>query len=158
MAGSHVKGVLAAQRDLYDRAFAFIIRSPQSDRAALNDIRNFWRKICLRTVDTTAAQHDRIVAEISHLPHALAVCLMRSVETGAMRFASTGFADVTRIAQGHPSIWFPIFTANRKNIISSLSRFEKEIKWFKKALWAGDSGRLEKILAGAAKKRAQISL
>ena len=158
MAGSHVRGIQAACRELYEDSLVFIVRSPAASKKSFARVKSFWRSIGGRVVETTPDKHDLIVSEISHLPHALAVCLMLCVSPESLPFAAKGFRDTTRIAQGHPSLWGPIFFANRKKVYASLTCFEKTIQQFKKALRGKEDTLLLRMLHKAAKRRGEISL
>ncbi len=155
--GSHVRGFLAAHPGLYDRGLIFLIRNQKVGRAQFESVRNFWKKISPRVIEVSPETHDQIVSQVSHLPHAVAVSLVLACDPKWLRFASSGFADTTRVAQGHPSLWAPIFLLNRKSVMASLARFEKEIGRFKRALRRRRGGHLTKFLAEAAQKRGQIS-
>jgi prephenate dehydrogenase len=157
MVGSHERGVSAARADLYDHGFTLVIRSNETNAGSFQKTKSFWQTISPRVFEMSARQHDKITGEISHLPHAVAVCLMLSAAEDSLGFAASGFADTTRIAQGHPSIWVPIFRANHQAVLSALKIFENRLRVFKKAL-RGKGSELEAILSRAARKRSQISL
>lgn len=157
MVGSHERGVTAARADLYNHGFTLVIRSKETEAGSYEKAKAFWQKISPRVFEMDSKTHDRITGEISHLPHAVAVCLMLSATKDSLGFAASGFADTTRIAQGHPSIWVPIFRANRPAVLSALKTFENRLRTFKKAL-RGKGSELESILNRAARKRGQISL
>lgn len=157
MVGSHERGVHAARENLYDRGFTFVTKTRKTPARALTIAKKFWRTVSPKVVMIAPERHDQIAAEISHLPHLTAVCLMHSAAKKSLPFAGAGFLDATRMAQGHVSIWLPIFQANQKYIRRVLSLFEKQCVAFRKAL--GSSPRkLQKILDQAGRKRKQISL
>ncbi len=156
MAGSHQRGIHAAAADIYDGGFTFLIREKGVPRSAYQMVKAFWKKITPRIVELSAGQHDRLVSEISHLPHAVAACLVLTPEARSLRFAACGFRGATRIAQGHPSIWLPIFLANQKAILKTLSHFQKNVALFCRALAAKKVKNLSRMLSLAAKKRSQI--
>lgn len=158
MAGSHERGIEAARADLYDQGFVFLVRSPGGNGKAFQEVRRFWKKVSPRVVEISAGLHDRIVSEISHLPHAAAVCLVLAAGTSSLRWSSTGFRDTTRTALGHPSLWAPIFLSNSKNLDQSLSNFSRRIGQLRILLKRKNRRALEQLLAHAVKKRSQISL
>lgn len=157
MTGSHERGIAVAQPDLYDHGFTFVIRARGVSDAAFQTVKKFWKKISPKIAVVTAEEHDQITGEISHLPHLAAVCLALMPSPKSLKHAGPGFLDATRIAQGHPSIWIPIFRANRRAVLQALGRYEKHLRDFRKALET-ERGSLSKILTGAAKRRGQISL
>lgn len=157
MAGSHKQGIEAADPSLYDQSLVFITKTRKTNPAALRKVKTFWKKLTPRIVSLSPETHDQIVAEISHLPHAVANCLVRAVGKRSLPFAAGSFRDTTRIAQSHPSIWLPIFLSNRKAVLKALNSFEKELKTFRSMLQKGRQIGLRALLADAAKKRGQIT-
>lgn len=157
MTGSHERGILVARPDLYEHGFTFVVRSRKNSAAAYAAVKNFWKKMSPKVVEVSAEEHDQITAEISHLPHLAAACLALAPGKKSFQFTGTGFSDATRIAQGHPSVWVPIFMANRRAVLQALQGFERHLKVFRKALKKGDNS-LGKILSEAAKRRREISL
>ena len=157
MTGSHERGILVARPDLYDHGFTFVTREKSVPSKAFSAIKIFWEKISPKVFVVSAAEHDQIAGEVSHLPHLLAFCLALAVPKKSQHFAGPSFLDMTRIAQGHPSVWVPIFRANRQALLKALEHFEGRSREFKKALRKRDF-RLEKMLTLARQKRRQISL
>ena len=70
------------------------------------------------------AQHDSLVAVVSHVPHLTAATLMDlAADVGQehaalLQLAAGGFRDMTRIAAGQPSIWPDICDDNAEAIVS----------------------------------------
>jgi prephenate dehydrogenase len=151
MVGSHERGIEAARSNLYEHGFTFVVRSWQTDPKACREVKAFWKTISPKIFELSPEKHDRIVGEISHLPHAAAVCLALSVNKNFLPFAAAGFRDATRIARGHASVWRPIFESNRKEIIRAITRFEKTAARFKKFLVDQDSNALVRMLETAQK-------
>lgn len=163
MVGSHERGVAAASPHLYDEGFTLLIR-PENTGAygrtplhVYKKIKSFWKKISPRVIEISAEGHDRVTAEMSHLPHAVAVCLMLAAGKQSLPFAASGFSDMTRIAQGDASIWLPIFLANRDEVRKSLEKFEDKLKEFKNLLVDSKSDALLRMLRRAAKARKRIA-
>ena len=70
-------------------------------------------------VEMSVAQHDRVLAATSHLPHVLAYALVDALASGTPPltiFSAAppgGFRDFTRIASSDPVMWRDIALANR---------------------------------------------
>jgi prephenate dehydrogenase len=156
MAGSHQRGIEAAQSNLYEQGFTFLIRGRKTKPQSYDAVKTFWKKMTPRLVEVTAAEHDKIVSEISHLPHVVALCLVLSVEKRFLRFAASGFRDATRMAQGHPSIWLPILKTNRPALERVLTSFEHKIHTFRKMLSSRRYDRIRQMLVTAFHRRQQI--
>ncbi|MBI3317504.1 MAG: prephenate dehydrogenase [Candidatus Omnitrophica bacterium] len=162
VAGSHLRGIKAARPDLYEQGFTFVVKAEKGDRLGnpsvpFFQVKKFWEKICPRVIETSADEHDKIVSAVSHLPHAAAVALILSISAKYLKYAGAGFFDTTRIAAGHPSIWLPIFLANRKNMIKDLKIFERTLTYFRSFLEKGQKRSLLKMLEGASTRRHKLS-
>lgn len=122
MAGSEHSGVRHARPNLFAGSTCFVTKTPRTDLAAFARICRFWQELDSRVVIVRPDRHDRLVALISHLPHLLAVALVRAVDaSGEDRnlirgIIGNGFRDTTRIAHGHPALWRDIFSENRSEI------------------------------------------
>jgi prephenate dehydrogenase len=101
-------------------------------------------------------EHDRLAAEVSHLPHLLAALLVDTVSSRAIRFAASGFLDTTRVTQGDPALWAPIILENRLELLRSLSRFEKALKQMEKILGRGQAVKLRRLLSRAQGRRSEL--
>lgn len=153
MVGSHERGIKAACPYLYDQGLVLLTKDSKTCPCSLKQAKQFWARFTRKVVELTPEAHDRFVGEISHLPHAVAVCLMHSVSEPALKFASTGFCDTTRIAASASSVWQPIFKANRKVLLVSLKKFERTLKNFKKNLQSSNSKGLLRFLDQAQRRR-----
>lgn len=157
LAGSHLTGVEAAIPNLFERAFVFVTPSKKSSSKAVYGVASFWRKLNTKVKIISPQLHDEIVSEISHLPHAAATALMHAVSPKAVSFSASGFLDTTRIAQGDPRLWTPIFLSNRKNVIKHLSLFGKKLARFSQLVKQGKAGGVRHFLEKASQKRSKLA-
>src|SRR5205085_7424650 len=104
---------------------------------------------------TVAAQeHDRLLARISHLPHAVASALVAlSRRDDAIALAGPGFADTTRIASGDENLWTDIFRANRAASMAAIDELVQELQRFRKLLQRDDAGGLVEWLRSSRELR-----
>lgn len=156
MVGSHRRGITAVNPGLYEGGLVLMTRDSKTSPKAFKMAKQFWAQFSSKIMALTPETHDKLVGEVSHLPHAIAACLMHTVSTPALKVASTGFRDATRIAAAASSIWQPIFSANRRVMMDSLTCFEKNLKTFKKFLRSNNSRKLAQFLDIAQKKRQKI--
>lgn len=156
MAGSHARGIEAVNPKLYDHGFAFIIRDGKASKQAYACVKAFWALVMPRIVEISAKEHDRLTAEISHMPHALAACLMQAVDRKALPYTASGFRDMTRLSAGSPDIWQPIFEANRENTYQSLTRVIGQIQQFQSILKSKSNKALRVFLKKAEYARKQL--
>jgi len=152
MAGDHETGLEFARDNLYENALVFIIRDHTSP-GNLKKIESFWRSVgANRLITLSAEDHDRIVSDISHLPHLVASLLTLCVSSEKMVLSGPGFKDATRIAQGDPELWTGIISTN-PSIISSLQQFEKQIKKLRLLIQKKDWKALHRLLKTASRRR-----
>ena len=153
MAGSEKTGVQYAQDNLFTNSICFIAQTKKTNKRAAGKIRALWKVMGAKTVTIDPCEHDKIVSQISHLPHLIAAALVDSVDKSALKYGATGFKSVTRIASGGPDIWRDISFSNRKEIISAIIVFEKTLQQIKKTLQNNNETEFTKQLVLAKKKR-----
>ncbi len=116
MAGSEQAGVHAARADLFDGATCILTPDEKTNGHALGRLHQFWQQLGCRMVETSPAEHDEMVALISHFPHLLAATLVNVVgekNAAAFDFSGPGFRDTTRVAAGPPAMWAEIMRSNQ---------------------------------------------
>lgn len=83
---------------------------------------------------TNAKEHDEAVAMISHLPMYISQCLYNVAKDNklAMKLASSGFRDMTRLAMTDLTLACDMLKFNGQNIEKSQNAFISELKNLKK--------------------------
>jgi prephenate dehydrogenase len=111
MAGKETSGFAATDPGLFDGcAWVLCLETePGTGRTALGDwltLAALFTGIGARVVPATAAEHDRAVAEVSHVPHLLAAALALQLDGNplAAALAAGSFRDGTRVAQTRPEL------------------------------------------------------
>jgi len=104
----------------------------------------------------TPARHDRIFADVSHLPHITAAALVNASDTEELKFAGKGFMDSSRIASGPANIWADVLMTNAQNTIRGIDRLTAELTKLKKVIRAGNRKKIEKLLDAARTKRSNL--
>ncbi len=116
MAGSEQTGLAAARAGLFDGAACIVTPDEQSEPEAVAVVHAFWETLGGRVLELAPAEHDEIVALISHFPHLLAAVLVQTVgekNAAAFDFSGPGFRDTTRVAAGPPAMWAEILRSNQ---------------------------------------------
>jgi prephenate dehydrogenase len=153
MVGSHKRGIGAVNPELYKEGLVLLTPDRKTCSCGLKKAAKFWKTFTPRVITLTPEAHDKLVGEASHLPHAVAACLMHTVSNPAFKVAATGLRDTTRIAAAASSIWQPIFRSNRKVLLVALNRFEQKLQIFKKLLQSRNPKKLAAFLDQAQRKR-----
>jgi prephenate dehydrogenase len=154
IAGAEHSGVAAARVDLFRKRKVVLTPLPENSERSIRRVRAAWRLCGARLYRMQPAEHDRVFAAVSHLPHLLSYALVDQVArhpNGRQLFdyAAGGFRDFTRIASSHPEMWRDICVANRKALLVELAGFERELAEVKQLLRSGDAAGLEKLFARA---------
>jgi len=152
MAGSHERGAAHARPDLLEGAVCVVAETPQTPAAALGRIDSFWRALGARVVRRDPAGHDREVAWISHVPHAVAFAFVQALveaPEGARELAGPGFRDFTRIGRSDPELWSEILIANGKALAGPLARVGERLAELARLIEAGDADGAMRWLAEA---------
>ena len=157
MAGSEDSGFAAARADLFQGAP--VILTPQKSTApdTIRDASAFWQALGARVIQLDPEEHDRQVARISHLPHAVAAALVRAAGTFGLPVAGPGYRDTTRVAAGPSDMWAEILLGNRTEVLASLRDLRQGVEQLATALEKQDRPALVKFLDEAAQIRRNLS-
>lgn len=129
MAGREKGGWENADPYLFENAIYVLTPLPNSSPLLLNSLKGLLQAIGAQVITLAPEEHDRIAAEVSHLPQLLAIALtnfmMREgVESASrLQLAAGGFRDMTRIAASPFSLWRDILSSNPVNLRKSLQEF-----------------------------------
>jgi len=117
MAGNEARGVEAADANLF-RTRPYVLTGADAE------LERWIEKIGARMVKLDAAEHDRRVALVSHLPQLLSTALASLIADypEAAQVAGPAAADLTRLARSPYDIWRDIFSTNAEEIDQVLSR------------------------------------
>lgn len=155
IAGSEQRGLEFARDDLFENALC-IVTADDSQPEKRKMLEDFWSKLGCSVHRMTPAEHDRVFANVSHLPHILAAALINANTESDLEWAGKGFIDTSRVASGPANIWSDILTANRENIINGIENTRQQLELLKKALEENNKEKLEEFLSKARDKRNKI--
>ena len=148
IAGAENSGAAAARADLY--AGKKVVLTPLPENTVLNvaRVRSAWEWCGALIHELAPAEHDRVFAAVSHLPHLLSFALVHDLAVRDnsdlfFSFAASGFRDFTRIAASHPEMWRDVCLANRAALLVELDRYRAQLDELRDALQRGDGAQLE---------------
>lgn len=156
IAGSEQRGIEFCRDDLFYRALCILTTTKTTDKRSLRIVKEFWSALGCFVKVMTPALHDRIFADVSHLPHITAAALVNASNAEKLKFAGKGFMDSSRIASGPANIWADVLMTNAKNTVRRIDRLAAELTKLKKAIRAGNRKKIEKLLDAARTKRSTL--
>jgi len=157
MAGSEDSGFAAARSDLFQGAPVILTPGKSTPPATVQDATSFWQALGARVVRLDPSEHDRQVARISHLPHAVAAALVRAAGQKGLPLAGPGYRDTTRVAAGPSALWAEILLGNRDEVLAGLQDLRAGLQELVAALEKQDAPALAKFLDEAARIRRNLS-
>ena len=155
LAGAAAGGVEAARPDLFADRPWLLTRSLSTTDAALDALTLFVSGLGAvpRTID--AAEHDRLLAFLSHLPQLTVTALIHVVgdHAGAegLAMAGRGLHDTTRLASSPASPWRDIVATNGDNIGTAIDALIAALTELKSATRPEGTAVLERMFLSAAR-------
>lgn len=158
IAGAERSGATAAMPDLFDGKQLVMTPLPENDPEAVSRVGTIWQCCGAQVCAMPPADHDRVFAAVSHLPHLLSFGLVHQLASRGnaaqlFSFAASGFRDFTRIAGSHPEMWRDICLANRQALLAELDEYLAELAYLRAVLLEADGARLEQVFAKARSAR-----
>jgi prephenate dehydrogenase len=156
IAGSEQRGVSHARADLFDGATCVVTPTPRTCPDALARVVALWQALGMVVRQTSPAAHDRLLAQVSHLPHVAAAALVGVMAEEAETLIGPGWAGTTRVASGDAALWRDILLSNAAEVAAALSAYEGYLARFREALLAGDGPAVERLLVECKTRRDRL--
>ncbi|MGE5305283.1 MAG: prephenate dehydrogenase [Alphaproteobacteria bacterium] len=163
IAGSEQWGAEAAYMNLFKGRRCVLTPTKKTNRAALKVMKHLWQRVGAKVEIMNAAQHDRVLGVVSHLPHVGAFALVsvlgqtRLEGVDLKSYCAGGFKDITRIASSRPELWRDICLLNRKAVSKSLGQYIATLQRMKHWIDTGKGRALENEFARANAIRAEMA-
>jgi prephenate dehydrogenase len=156
--GAERGGFGFARRDLFENRPWILTPPPGADDTAVVALRGFVQALGARPVVMDPAEHDRVMAFVSHLPQLAASALMDAVGGAVARdglaVAGRGLLDTTRLASSPASVWRDICATNADAISVALDQLIDRLNDLRADLHRGEA--LDAVFGGAARWRAEL--
>jgi prephenate dehydrogenase len=162
LAGAEASGVEHARADLFEGATWYLTPTASTSGIHYERLYRVLSALGAQPTAIDAGTHDRLMATVSHLPHALANVLVRQaarelLEEG-QRLPATGpsFRDATRVAGTNPAVWRDIFLTNRVAIEAELRTYIESLEKVVADLRSADPARLERWIEDSRSDRQRL--
>ena len=163
IAGSEVSGPQHGKSNMFEGRWCILIKEKNTIKKNLNFLKKFWEKIGSKVTIMSPEKHDKIFSITSHLPHLIAYNLVKSAQDfekkqsyDLIKFSAGGLRDFSRIAASNEIMWRDIFFDNKKNVLSAINLFIKNLNSFKKDINSQNHKLILKKLSQTKRVRSKI--
>jgi prephenate dehydrogenase len=161
IAGSEKTGAVASSDSLFEGRNCIVTPAETAPKDALVKLKKLWQAAGMDVVEMDTANHDRVMAAVSHLPHMAAYGLVNTVrnEKGSselLKFAAGGFKDFTRIAASSPEMWADITIENGQAVTELIRKMKQQLSLIESAIENSDREKLLELFRESQRFRQQI--
>lgn len=148
MAGSHFSGFKYSRANLFDGAPMVLIPPVYDDMELLQRVKDALEPCHFGAFSvTTAADHDRMIAFTSQMPHILSNAFIKSpTALNHKGFSAGSYKDLTRVAWLNAGMWTELFLENKENLLFELDQYISSLTAYREAIAEDDSQRLYDLL------------
>lgn len=153
LAGSEKRGVINSKAGIFKGSLCILTPTVNTNKKAFLKIRKLFVRFGSKIFLLSSADHDRVLAFVSHLAHISAFSLINAVPGEYLKFSAGGLKDTTRIAASDSEVWADIFLSNRRNILRAIELLQNNLSKIKLAIMNKDRKAIDLILKQAKGKR-----
>ncbi len=163
IAGTEESGPKAGYPEMFEDRWCIISPPENCIEEPIKNLKEFWQSIGSKVKVMSAEKHDKILSLTSHLPHAIAYNIVRTVinvedklKQEVIQYSAGGLRDFTRIAASNPLMWKDIFLDNSENILKGIDDFAEKLQELKKAISDKNGDKLFQIFNSTKEIRKEI--
>ena len=158
MAGSHYSGFKYSRSNLFQGAPMVLVPSRFDDIDLLERCKEALSPCCFGSFSvTTAAEHDKMIAFTSQMPHIVSNAYIKSpTALNHKGFSAGSYKDLTRVAWLNPEMWAELFLTNRENILEELDQYIHSLQMYRNAIQAKDEEKLVALLDEGRRRKEEV--
>ena len=163
IAGTEESGPKAGDSEMFKDRWCIISPPKNCAEQPIQSLKIFWEALGSKVKIMTSEEHDKILSLTSHLPHAIAYNIVRTVigvedkiKQEVIQYSAGGLRDFTRIAASNPLMWRDIFLDNSENISKGIDSFIEKLNELKKAVSDKNGDKLYQIFNSTREVRKEI--
>ena len=158
MAGSQFSGFKYSRASLFQGAPMVLVPPVYDDMALLQRVKDALEPCGFGFFSvTTAADHDRMIAFTSQMPHILSNAFIKSPTALEHKgFSAGSYRDLTRVAWLNPGMWTDLFLENRENLLFELDTYIESLTEYRDALANQDEDTLYRLLDDGKKRKEEV--
>lgn len=106
---------------------------------------------------TTAAEHDKLIAFTSQMPHIMSNAFIKSPTALSHKgFSAGSYKDLTRVAWLNAQMWAELCMENRENMLYELGYYINSLQAYQKALQEKDLETLTTLLEEGKRRKEEV--
>lgn len=158
MAGSHFSGFKYSRSNLFQGAPMVLVPPRYDDPELLQRIEDALSPCGFKQYSfTTAAEHDRMIAFTSQMPHIISNAFIKSPTALSHKgFSAGSYKDLTRVAWLNPQMWAELFLGNKENVLQEMDYCIQSLQTYREAIAQEDMERLIYLLDEGRKRKEEI--
>lgn len=158
MAGSQFSGFKYSRANLFQGAPMVLVPPVYDSMALLQRVKDALEPCHFGFFSvTTAADHDRMIAFTSQMPHILSNAFIKSPTALEHKgFSAGSYRDLTRVAWLNAGMWTELFLENRDNLLFELDQYISSLTAYREALAGRDEQRLYDLLQEGKLRKEEI--
>lgn len=158
MAGSHFSGFKYSRSNLFQGAPMVLVPPRYDDPELLQWVKDALAPCGFGSFSvTTAAEHDKMIAFTSQMPHIVSNAYIKSPTALSHKgFSAGSYKDLTRVAWLNPQMWAELFLSNKDNILDELNFYIHSLEAYREAIEQDDEQALIALLDEGRKRKEEV--
>lgn len=148
MAGTQFSGFKYSRANLFEGAPMVLVPDRFDDMDLLDRAKKALEPCHFGSFSvTTAAEHDRMIAFTSQMPHIVSNAYIKSPTARSHKgFSAGSYKDLTRVAWLNAPMWAELFLENKDNTLYELDTLIASLQEYRNALASNDEATLIALL------------
>lgn len=148
MAGTQFSGFKYSRANLFEGAPMVLVPDRFDDMDLLDRAKKALEPCHFGSFSvTTAAEHDRMIAFTSQMPHIVSNAYIKSPTARSHKgFSAGSYKDLTRVAWLNAPMWAELFLENKDNTLYELDTLIDSLKEYRDAIASNDEAALISLL------------
>ena len=148
MAGTQFSGFKYSRANLFNGAPMVLVPDRFDDMDLLDRAKKALEPCHFGSFSvTTAAEHDRMIAFTSQMPHIVSNAYIKSPTARSHKgFSAGSYKDLTRVAWLNAPMWAELFLENKDNTLYELDTLIDSLKEYREAIANNDEATLVQLL------------
>ncbi len=158
MAGSHNSGFKYSRSNMFQGAPMVLVPPKFDDMQLLDQVKQTLTPCGFGSFSVcTAAEHDKLIAFTSQMPHILSNGYIKSPTAREHKgFSAGSYKDLTRVAWLNPQMWAELCMENRENVLFELETYLQSLEAYKKALQEQDISELTRLFDEGRRRKEEV--